>query len=137
MQISGSVALITGGASGLGLATARALGAAGAKVVILDMPSSPGASVASEFDGVFAAGDVTDETTVTAALDTAAELGPLRIVVNCAGVSDPGRVIGRGGVLPLAAFSKVITINLIGTFNVLRLAAERIEPPTRSRVSAA
>ncbi len=126
MQISGAVALVTGGASGLGLATARALTDAGARVVILDMPSSAGAQVASEHGLVFAPGDVTDETSVAAAMEQASDLGPLRITVNCAGVSDPGRVLGRGGVLPLAAFTKVITINLIGTFNVLRLAAERM-----------
>jgi NAD(P)-dependent dehydrogenase (short-subunit alcohol dehydrogenase family) len=126
MQISGSVALVTGGASGLGLATAQVLAEAGAEVVILDVPSSPGAAVAAEFGLTFAPGDVTDEATVTAALDAAAELGPLRIVVNCAGVSNPGRVIGRNGVLPIADFARVIQINLVGTFNVLRLAAERI-----------
>jgi NAD(P)-dependent dehydrogenase (short-subunit alcohol dehydrogenase family) len=126
MQISGAVALVTGGASGLGLATARALTEAGARVVILDMPSSPGAQVANEHGLIFAPGDVTDETSVAAAMEQASDLGPLRITVNCAGVSDPGRVLGRGGVLPLAAFTKVITINLIGTFNVLRLAAERM-----------
>jgi len=126
MQISNSVALISGGASGLGLATARTLAEAGAKVVILDLPSSPGAEVAPEFGGVFAPANVTDEASVAAAVDTAAALGPLRIVVNCAGVADPGRVIGRGGVLPLASFTKVVTINLIGSFNVLRLAAEKI-----------
>jgi NAD(P)-dependent dehydrogenase (short-subunit alcohol dehydrogenase family) len=126
MRISDSVALVTGGASGLGLATARTLAAAGAQVVIVDLPSSPGADVAASFGAVFAAADVTDETSVAAAVDTAAALGPLRIAVNCAGVADPGRIIGRNGVLPLTAFTKVITINLIGSFNVLRLAAEKI-----------
>ena len=126
MQISGGVALVTGGASGLGLATAQALTEAGAQVVILDRPSSPGPQVAQEFGLTFAPGDVTDEVTVTAALDRVAELGPLRILVNCAGVSNPGRVIGRAGVLPIADFNQVIQINLIGTFNVLRLAAERM-----------
>jgi NAD(P)-dependent dehydrogenase (short-subunit alcohol dehydrogenase family) len=126
MKISGCVALVTGGASGLGLATARTLAESGAQVVILDIPSSPGAAAAAEFGGVFAPGDVTDEVSVAAAVDAAAELGPLRILVSCAGIGTPGRVIGRGGVLPLADFARVVQINLIGTFNVLRLAAEKM-----------
>jgi NAD(P)-dependent dehydrogenase (short-subunit alcohol dehydrogenase family) len=128
MQIQGSVALVTGGASGLGLATARRLTAAGAQVVLLDLPSAPGAQAVTELapNAVFAPGDVTNEQDVTVALDTATSRGPLRIVVNCAGVGTAGRVIGKGGVLPLDQFSRVVTVNLIGTFNVLRLAAERI-----------
>ncbi len=126
MQIEGSVAVVTGGASGLGLATAKRLKAAGAQVVILDLADN-GADVADEFGAVFARTDVTDPEQVSAALDTAATLGPIRIAVNCAGVGTPGRVIsGKGVVLPLEAFTKVVTINLVGTFNVIRLAAERI-----------
>jgi NAD(P)-dependent dehydrogenase (short-subunit alcohol dehydrogenase family) len=128
MQIEGTVAVVTGGASGLGLATARRLVAAGAQVVLLDLPSAPGAAAADELgpSATFAPGDVTAEADVTAALDTAVARGPLRIVVNCAGVGTAGRVIGRNGVLPLEQFTRVVQINLIGTFNVLRLAAERI-----------
>jgi NAD(P)-dependent dehydrogenase (short-subunit alcohol dehydrogenase family) len=126
MDITGSVAVVTGGASGLGLATARTLTAAGAKAVLLDLPSAPGADRAAEFDAVFAPADVTDEGQVSAALDTAAALGPIRVVVNCAGIGTPGRVIGKSGVLPLAQFTQVITVNLVGTFNVLRLGAERM-----------
>jgi NAD(P)-dependent dehydrogenase (short-subunit alcohol dehydrogenase family) len=128
MQIAGSVALVTGGASGLGLATADRLVKAGAQVVLFDLPSSPGAAVADDLgpNATFAAGDVTSEGDVTAALDTAAGRGPIRIVVNCAGVGTAGRVIGRNGVLPLDQFARVVQINLIGTFNVLRLGAERI-----------
>ncbi|HET6877411.1 MAG TPA: 3-hydroxyacyl-CoA dehydrogenase [Jatrophihabitans sp.] len=128
MRIEGSVAVITGGASGLGLATARRLAKAGAGVAILDLPSASGEQAVASIGGhaVFAPADVTDEQQVAAALDKAAELGPIRVVVNCAGVGTPGRVIGKKGVLPLADFSKVVTINLIGTFNVLRLGAERI-----------
>ena len=128
MQIEGTVALVTGGASGLGLATARRLVNAGAQVVLLDLPSAPGGAAATELapHAVFSPGDVTDEADVSAALDTAAGRGPLRIVVNCAGIGTAGRVLGRGGVLPLEDFSRVVTVNLIGTFNVLRLAAERI-----------
>lgn len=125
MQIQGSTALITGGASGLGLATATALHAAGARVVLVDLPQSAGADAAERLgDGaVFAPADVTSEADVQAAIDTATRLGPLRIAVNCAGVGTPGKILGRDGVLPLAEFERVVRINLVGTFNVLRLAA--------------
>jgi NAD(P)-dependent dehydrogenase (short-subunit alcohol dehydrogenase family) len=126
MQIAGSSAVVTGGASGLGLATAKRLSAAGAHVVIVDLPSSAGADEAAGFGGRFVPADVTDEQQVSSALDAAAELGPLRVVVNCAGVGTAGRVIGKKGVLPLADFARVVNINLIGTFNVIRLAAERM-----------
>ena len=122
---SGDVALVTGGASGLGAATVRALTAAGAQALIVDLPGSPGAELATGLgDGVrFAAADVRDEDQVQAAVDTATGMGTLRIVVNCAGVATPGRVLGKRGLLPLEAFRTVVDINLIGTFNVLRLAA--------------
>ncbi|MFE9629022.1 3-hydroxyacyl-CoA dehydrogenase [Streptomyces sp. NPDC006527] len=128
MDITGSVALVTGGASGLGLATARRLLSAGARVVIADLPGSPGASVAADLGSgaVFAPADVTDEAQVAAALDAAATLGPLRVTVNCAGIDRPLRTVGRRGPFPLDAFRKVIEVNLIGTFNVIRLAAERM-----------
>ncbi|GAA0905391.1 3-hydroxyacyl-CoA dehydrogenase [Pseudonocardia zijingensis] len=128
MDIDGGVAVVTGGASGLGLATATALHAAGARVVIVDLPSSAGAERAAELgDGVrFAPADVRSEADVTAALDVAAELGPLRVAVNCAGVGGAARTVGRNGPFPLADFTRVIEINLIGTFNVIRLAAERM-----------
>jgi NAD(P)-dependent dehydrogenase (short-subunit alcohol dehydrogenase family) len=146
MDVTGSVALITGGASGLGAATARRLFDAGASVVLVDLPSSAGQAFAEELNGgnanganayggnaasgkmersaVFVPADVTSEAEVRAAVDTATQLGPLRIVVNCAGIATPGKVLGRDGVLPLETFSRVIQVNLIGTFNVLRLAAE-------------
>ncbi len=126
MNIEGSAALVTGGASGLGLATAKRLAAAGARVTIVDLPSAPGAEQADAIGGIFAPADVTDEAQVGAALDAAAELGPIRVVVNCAGIGNAGRVIGKKGVLPLADFARVVNVNLIGTFNVIRLAAERI-----------
>ncbi len=128
MQISDSVALVTGGASGLGLATARDLHAHGARVVILDLPTSRGATIAADLGerAVFAPGDVTSPDSVTAALDAAATLGTLRITVNCAGIGNGIRTVGKNGPFPLAAFTKVISVNLIGTFNVIRLAAERI-----------
>jgi NAD(P)-dependent dehydrogenase (short-subunit alcohol dehydrogenase family) len=128
VKIDDAVALVTGGASGLGLATVKALLDHGAQVVILDLPTSKGEVVAKELgDRVrFAAADVTDTETVTAALDVADSLGPLRIVVNCAGTGDAIRVLGKQGVYPLDNFVRVVNVNLIGTFNVLRLGAERI-----------
>jgi NAD(P)-dependent dehydrogenase (short-subunit alcohol dehydrogenase family) len=119
------VVLVTGGASGLGVATVRAMVALGASALILDLPSSPGSELAAELgDRVrFAAADVRDEGQVREAVAAATRLGTLRVVVNCAGVATPGRVIGKRGVLPLETFRTVIDINLVGTFNVLRLAA--------------
>jgi NAD(P)-dependent dehydrogenase (short-subunit alcohol dehydrogenase family) len=128
MQVENNVALITGGSSGLGLATARRLAAEGAKVVILDLPSSRGAEVAAELGGSarFAPGDVTSEQDVAAAVAAAAALGPLRVVVNCAGTGVPAKTIGRDGPAALDGFTRTVTVNLIGTFNVIRLAAARI-----------
>ena len=128
MDIAGCSAVISGGASGLGLATARRLSEAGASVVLLDLPTSAGAALAAELGdrASFAAADVTDEAQVSAALDQAAELGPLRIAVACAGIAPPARVLSRREVVPLEHFSTTISVNLIGTFNLVRLAAERI-----------
>ncbi|MBB3051124.1 NAD(P)-dependent dehydrogenase (short-subunit alcohol dehydrogenase family) [Prauserella isguenensis] len=128
MDIAGSVALVTGGASGLGLATVRELHGQGAKIVILDLPSSDGDAVAQQLgeNAVFVAGDVTSEDDVTAAVDAAAKLGPLRITVNCAGIGNAVKTVSKKGAFPLADFTKVVGINLIGTFNVIRLAAERM-----------
>jgi len=128
VEIVGAVAVVTGGASGLGLATARRLTKAGAGVVLLDLPTSAGEQVAADLGERvrFAPADVTDPASVAAALDLAEELGALRVVVNCAGIGPPARVLGRGGVHSLEAFAKVVSVNLIGTFNVLRLGAERI-----------
>ncbi|MFP5308765.1 MAG: 3-hydroxyacyl-CoA dehydrogenase [Actinomycetes bacterium] len=126
MDVSSSVALVTGAASGLGRATATRLHAAGAKVVLVDLPSSDGGAVAAELgDGaVFAPADVTDEDAVGEAVGMAAELGTLNVAVNCAGIGPPKRVVGRDGEPhPLELFQKVLAVNLVGTFNVLRLAA--------------
>ena len=129
MNIDGSVAVVTGGASGLGLATARRLVKAGGKAVLLDLPSSKGDEAAASLGGaaVFAAADVTDAASVASALDAAAELGELRVLVNCAGIGTPGRVLGKdGSAYAIDPFVQVIQVNLIGTYNVLRLAAERM-----------
>jgi NAD(P)-dependent dehydrogenase (short-subunit alcohol dehydrogenase family) len=100
--------------------------AGGAGVVVLDLPSSGGRRVADEIGATFAPGDVTSEHDVSSALDTATRLGPLRIAVSCAGVADAARVLGRHGPFPLDTFRKVVEVNLVGTFNVIRLAAARI-----------
>jgi NADP-dependent 3-hydroxy acid dehydrogenase YdfG len=125
VQINDAVALVTGGASGLGLATTRRLLDAGAQVVVLDIK---GEDVIRELGdrARFAPADVTDENAVTAAFDIAESLGPLRIVINCAGTGNAIKTLGKDGPFPLAAFRKVVEINLIGTFNVLRLGAERM-----------
>ena len=128
MEIKDAVAVITGGASGLGLATAKALLAEGGQVVLLDLPTSDGEGVAAQLGerARFAPGDVTDEESVAKALDIAESMGALRIVVNCAGTGDAIRVLGKGGVYPLNKFARIVNINLVDTFNVLRLGAERM-----------
>jgi NAD(P)-dependent dehydrogenase (short-subunit alcohol dehydrogenase family) len=124
MDIAGKVALVTGGASGLGRATVGRLAAGGAAVVLADLPSSRGAEVAEEVPGArFVAADVTDEDQVAQAVDVAADAGELAVVVNCAGIGTPQRVVGRDGPQPLAAFTRIINVNLVGTFNVIRLTA--------------
>jgi NAD(P)-dependent dehydrogenase (short-subunit alcohol dehydrogenase family) len=126
LQINEStVAMVSGGASGLGEATTRRLHEGGAALVVVDLPSSPGQALATELGSEvrFVAADVRNETEVSAAIAVAQELGDLRVVVNCAGVGTPGRVVGRNGPLDLESFRNVIDINLVGTFNVLRLAA--------------
>ena len=128
MDVAGATALVTGGASGLGLATATRLVTDGGSVVVVDLPGSAGADVADRLGdrARFVAADVTAEDDVRAALDAAADLGELRVVVNCAGVGPAAKVLGRDGVHELELFSRTVQINLVGTFNVLRLAAERI-----------
>ena len=124
MDISGASALVTGGASGLGFATARRLADAGAHVVIVDLPTSPGADRAAEIGGTFAPADVTDPGQVAAAVATAGEHGPLRVVVNCAGIAPPAKVLDREGApTDLAHFEKIVRVNLIGTYNVISQAS--------------
>jgi NAD(P)-dependent dehydrogenase (short-subunit alcohol dehydrogenase family) len=121
MQPDGAVALVSGGASGLGRATAEALRERGADVVILDVPDARERVPEDEF--TFAAADVRDPEAVGAAVAMAASRGALRITVNCAGIGPPGRVVRKSEPMPLAQFTTTIEINLIGTFNVIRLAA--------------
>jgi len=123
MNVSGSAALVTGGAGGLGLATATELVRRGAKVVITDLPSTHGEREAERIGAVFSPADVLDEAAVTLAVEAAVAGGPLRILVNCAGIGTPGRLIGKQGVMSLQQFASVVGVNLIGTFNVIRLAA--------------
>ncbi|POX67989.1 KR domain-containing protein [Microbacterium sp. SGAir0570] len=127
MQIAGVSALITGGASGLGAATARRLAAAGAHVTIVDLPGSSGPEVAAEIGGRFAPADVTDPGEVAAAVETAGDTAPLRVVVNCAGIAPPAKVLDREGhPTPLPDFERVIRINLVGTYNVVAQASAAI-----------
>lgn len=124
MRIERAAALVTGGGSGLGAATARALAGAGAKVAILDIDAARAQQVAAEIGGLALACDVADAASAEAAVAAAkAAQGAARILVNCAGIAPPGRIVGRDGPLPLADFARVITINLIGSFNLMRLAA--------------
>ena len=130
MQIEGIAAFVTGGASGLGAATARLLAERGAKLAIFDLPRSKGAELANEIGkgALFVAGDVTSEEQVAAALDQAiASFGELRGIVNCAGIGSASRTVGKDGKpFDLAIFTRTIQVNLIGTFNVIRLAAARM-----------
>ncbi|BBZ55550.1 3-hydroxyacyl-CoA dehydrogenase [Mycolicibacterium phocaicum] len=125
MQIKDSVAVVTGGASGLGLATTKRLLDAGGSVVVIDLK---GEDVVAELGprAKFVATDVTDEAGVNAALDAAEEMGPLRINVNCAGIGNAIKTLSKNGAFPLDGFRKVVEVNLIGTFNVIRLSAERM-----------
>lgn len=124
MQITGQGALITGGASGLGLATARRLAASGAQVTIIDLPTSNGAEIAAELGGAFSPADVTSGDQVAAAVASAQAIAPLRVVVNCAGIAPPAKVLDRdGNPADLDAFERIIRINLVGTFNVISQAA--------------
>jgi NAD(P)-dependent dehydrogenase (short-subunit alcohol dehydrogenase family) len=119
VDVAGTAALVTGGASGLGLATARGLRDAGARVVVVDLPgheiTEPGLTCV--------AADVTDPVALESAVAAAAQLGPLRTLVTCAGVAPGGRAVGRDGPLALEDFARVIHLNLVGTFNAIRLAA--------------
>lgn len=125
MDVAGQAAIVTGGGSGLGEATAAALAAAGAKVALLDMNAAAAEAAAARIGGLAIACDVADAAQAQAAIATAAAAhGPARVLVNCAGVATPGRIVGKEGPLPLEAFERVIRVNLIGTFNMMRLFAD-------------
>jgi NAD(P)-dependent dehydrogenase (short-subunit alcohol dehydrogenase family) len=123
MQVENSSAIVTGGASGLGLATARRLIELGARVVVVDLPSESAVQVTGELGATLVAGDVTEEQTTHDAIDAALDVGPLRTVVNCAGVGKAGRTVGKDGAYKLDDFKRVVNINLFGTFNVLSKCA--------------
>jgi NAD(P)-dependent dehydrogenase (short-subunit alcohol dehydrogenase family) len=125
MLIEDAVALVAGGASGLGKATAAALRERGARVVVLDLPS--GADRVAEAGHAFAPADVRDPEAVGAAVAQAQELGALRVCVNCAGIGSPGRTARKGNPLDLDDFRRVIEVNLLGTFNVTRLVAAAMQ----------
>ena len=127
MNIAGLGVIVTGGGSGLGEASAVRLAKAGAKVAIIDMNAAAAAQVAARIGGLALPGDVTDEATMMAALEQAqAAHGPCRALVNCAGIGVARRVVGRDGPMPLAEFTRVIHVNLIGTFNMMRLAGAQM-----------
>jgi NAD(P)-dependent dehydrogenase (short-subunit alcohol dehydrogenase family) len=132
MEIKGQAALVTGGGSGIGADVARHLAKAGAKVAVLDVNTAGAEAVAKEIGGVAVACDVSDAASGEAAVTKArAAHGPARILVNVAGILIPGRILGKEGPLPLDKFKKVIDVNLIGTFNMIRLAAAdmaKLEP---------
>ena len=124
MQIQNNVFIITGGASGLGAATARMITEAGGKVVIADVQAEAGARLAQELGGQFVKCDVTSEADAQAVVDAAVAMGTLRGLVNCAGVAPAVKTVGKDGPHPLDVFQKTVNINLIGTFNMSRLAAD-------------
>ncbi|MFQ5346647.1 MAG: SDR family NAD(P)-dependent oxidoreductase [Rhodothalassiaceae bacterium] len=127
MQTQGLAAIVTGGASGLGAATARRFAAAGMKVAILDRDGDRGPALADEIKGLFLAADVTDEAAVVSAIDTAAAAhGVARVLVNCAGIGPAAKTVSRGEPHDYDLFRKVIAINLVGSFNCIRLFAARL-----------
>ena len=124
MEIKGKVFIVTGGASGLGEGTARMLAANGATVVVADLQADKGEALASEIGGAFVKCDVSQEADAQAVVAKAVALGKLVGLVNCAGIGPAAKTVGKDGAHPLALFAKVIGVNLIGSFNMIRLAAE-------------
>jgi NAD(P)-dependent dehydrogenase (short-subunit alcohol dehydrogenase family) len=128
MDIKNQPAIVTGGASGLGAATARALAAAGARVAVADINEKAAADMAKEIGGVAVVCDVSDSASAEAAIKKASDAhGPARVLVNCAGIGPAKRIVGRDGPMPLADYERVIRVNLIGTFNMMRLAATAMQ----------
>ena len=128
MQFKGSTAIVTGGASGLGAATAEALHAAGSRVALWDMNADKGEALAKKLGGVFCAVNVADEASVATGLaKSIAAVGAPRILINCAGIAIGEKTIGKNGAHKLDSFTRVIDINLVGTFNCIRLVAAEIE----------
>ncbi|MEK6805590.1 MAG: SDR family NAD(P)-dependent oxidoreductase [Pseudomonadota bacterium] len=128
MNVKGLSALITGGASGLGAATAEALIGAGAKVTLLDMGEDRGKALAAKLGCHFELCNVADDAGAAKAIENAERVnGPARVVVNCAGIGKPAKALGKDGPLPLADFTRIINVNLVGTFNIIRLAAARMQ----------
>lgn len=126
MQLAGASAIVTGGGSGLGAATAEALATAGAKVVVFDIDAAKAEAVARRIGGIAVVGDVAEEAPLAAAIERAAALAPLRLAVACAGIAPAARVAGRNGPHDLGLFARVVQVNLVGSFNLLRLAAARM-----------
>ncbi len=124
MDIAGKVFIVTGGASGLGEGTARMLAGEGAKLVIADLQADKGQALAAELGGVFVKCDVSQDADGQAVVAAALQLGPLFGLVNCAGIAPAVKTVGKDGAHPLGAFSKTIMVNLVGSFNMIRLAAE-------------
>ena len=124
MDIAGKVFIVTGGASGLGEGTARLLATRGAKVVIADMQAEKGEAVAKDIGGAFVKCDVSNETDAIAVVATAVAMGKLMGLVNCAGIAPAEKTVGKNGAHTLSVFTKCITVNLVGSFNMIRLAAE-------------
>ncbi len=124
MQIEGKVFIVTGGASGLGEGTARMLATNGAKVVIADMQADKGEAVASEIGGVFMRCDVSQEADGQAVVGAASKLGKLMGLINCAGIAPAEKTVGKNGPHSLSLFAKAVTVNLIGSFNMIRLASD-------------
>jgi len=130
MQIQDNVFIVTGGASGLGAATARMIAEAGGKVVLADVQVEAGQALAAELKAVFVKCDVTSEADGQAVVDAATALGTLRGLINCAGVAPAAKTVGKEGPHPLELFQRTININLVGTFNMARLAADAIGKTT-------
>jgi NAD(P)-dependent dehydrogenase (short-subunit alcohol dehydrogenase family) len=131
MLIAGNVFIVTGAASGLGAATARMITAGGGRVLLADLQQDAGAALAQELGGAFVRCDVSNEADAAAAVEAAGALGPLRGLINCAGIAPAEKLIGKNGPHTMALFQKTLTINLIGSFNMARLAADamaRLEP---------